>query len=181
MLNFKEEDLQKAIVERVADELLQSGDDFAGLVQKEVQARLDKIFSEKANAQIEAAIADSVNNSFDREYHRITKWGEPSGEKTTIRAELDKTINNYWSQKVDTKNGKPVDSHYGQSITRAEYLMTTICAQDFSESMKNAAINVTGHLKDGLRNQIAIIMDGMLNDLFRVRSLQDQGKVEKRY
>ena len=181
MLNINEEDLQKAIVERVSDELLRSDDDLSTLVQKEVRVRLDKIFTEQANAQIEEVIADAVNGSFDREYQRITKWGEPDGSKTTIRAELEKTINNYWSQKVETKTGKPVDSSYCPSITRAEYLMTTICAADFSESMKASALNVTGHLKDGLRNQLAIVMDGILNELFRVKSLQDQGKVEKPY
>ena len=181
MLNINEEDLKKAIVEKATDELLRHDDDLSNMVAKEVKARLDAIFINRAQAQIEAAIEAAINGSFDREYQRITQWGEPSGPKTTIRAELEKTVNNYWSQKVDSKTGKAIDGSWVTSVTRAEYLMTTICAQDFSESMKAAALNVTGHLKDGLRNQLAKVMDGILNELFHVKSLQDQGKVEKPY
>lgn len=57
--------------------------------------------------------------------------------------------------------------------------MTQICAKDFSDEMKGHAVNITGALKDGLRTQLAKHMDEMLNDLFRVKSLQDQGKAEK--
>ncbi len=59
--------------------------------------------------------------------------------------------------------------------------MTQVCAADFTEGMKASVQSVTGALKDGLRNQLAKQMDQMLNDLFRIRSLQDQGKVEKPY
>ncbi|MNH42194.1 hypothetical protein D3C79_1038450 [compost metagenome] len=59
--------------------------------------------------------------------------------------------------------------------------MTKICAEDFSKEMQQHVTNVTGSLKDGLRKQMANQMDALLNDLFKVRSLQDQGKVEKPY
>ncbi|MDQ4680748.1 hypothetical protein, partial [Stenotrophomonas maltophilia group sp. RNC7] len=70
------------------------------------------------------------------------------------------------------------DSDYN-AVTRAEYLMTQICAQDFSEGMKQSVLSVTGALKDGLRAQLAAHMDKMLDELFCIKSLQDQGKVEK--
>ena len=59
--------------------------------------------------------------------------------------------------------------------------MTKICAEDFSKQIQQSVANVTGALKDGLRNQLANQMDTMLNDLFKIKSLQDQGKVEKPY
>lgn len=59
--------------------------------------------------------------------------------------------------------------------------MTQICAEDFSKQMKDSAVNITGHLKDGLRNQMGKVMDDILSELFKVKSLQDQGKVEKPY
>lgn len=181
MLNINEDDLKTAIVAKATDEIMKDSDDLSELIAKEVKARLDAIFINRAQAQIDAAITDAINGSFDREYQRITQWGDPTGPKTTIRAELEKTVNNYWSQKVDVKTGKTTDSHYSSSVTRAEYLMTTICAQDFSETLKSSALNVTGALKDGMRNQLAQVMDNILNNLFHVKSLQDQGKVEKPY
>lgn len=180
MLNINEEDLKKAIVEKVSNEILNKDDDLTSMVAKEIKARLDKIFVDRAQAQIEAAIDAAIQVSFEREYQRVTQWGEPSGAKTTIRAELEKTINGYWSARVDPKTGKPTDSSYTH-VTRAEYLMTQVCAADFSESMKQSALNVAGALKDGLRNQMGQQMDALLESLFRVKSLQDQGKVEKPY
>ncbi|MDH1673963.1 hypothetical protein [Comamonas aquatica] len=179
MLNISEEDLKKAIVEKAADELLRQDDDLSGMVRAEVSRRLQKIFVDRVDAQIAAAVDEAVNKGFDTEYQRVNQWGQPEGEKTTVRAQLDKLISGYWTTKVDARNGKPSDG-YG-STTRAEYLMTQICAENFSEEMKKHALNIAGHLKDGLRGQMANVMDGMLNELFRVKSLQDQGKVEKPY
>lgn len=180
MLNINEDDLKAAIVEKAADEILRHDDDLSAMIRQEVKVRLDKIFTERAEAQIQRAIDDAVANSFEREYQRVTAWGEPEGGKTTIRKELEKTVSAYWSMPVEPRTGKPSSSSYN-TVTRAEYLMTQVCAEDFSKTMKDSAINITGALKDGLRNQLAKVMDDVLNGLFRVKSLQDQGKVEKPY
>lgn len=178
MLNINEEDLKAAIVEKAADDLIHD-EHLTSLVAKEVKARVDKIFVDRAEAQISLAIDEAIKTGFEREFQRTSSWGEPIGPKTSIRAELEKMVGGYWNTKVD-KYGKPSDG-YGDKMTRAEYLMTQICSGDFSEAMKQSALNVTGALKDGLRNQLAAHMDEMLNSLFHVKSLQDQGKVSKPY
>lgn len=180
MLNINEEDLKAAIVTEAADQIVKSGEDLSGIVAKEVKQRINAIFVDRVDAQIQAAIDAAVNNAFDEEYQRVTSWGQPEGPATTVRKQLEKTVSAYWTAKVDAKTGKPSSSDYS-SVTRAEYLMTQICAEDFSAAMKQSALNVTGALKDGLRNQIGQQMDVLLNDLFRIKSLQDQGKVEKPY
>lgn len=179
MLNINEEDLKKAIVAKATDELLSQDDDLSSMVSTEVQRRIQNIFAERVDAQIAAAVDAAVQKGFDTEYQRVNNWGQPEGEKTTIRTQLDKMISGYWTTKVDIRTGKPSDS-YG-TTTRAEYLMTQICAENFSEEMKKQATNIAGRLKDGLRNQMGAVMDEMLNNLFHVKSLQDQGKVDKPY
>lgn len=178
MLNINEEDLKAAIVEKVTEELLSEDRDLSSLIAAEVKKRLDKIFIDRAEKQIAAAIDTAVDGAFEREYQRVTSWGEAEGPKTSIRKELEKSVESYWGMRVDARSGKPTESSYS-SVSRAEYLMTQICAQDFSDTMKAHAVNVTGALKDGLRTQLAQHMDNMLSSLFQVKSLQDQGKVEK--
>jgi hypothetical protein len=180
MLNINEQELKDAIAQKAADEILREDNDLNGMIAKEVKTRLDRIFIDRANAQIEAAIDQAVQTAFDREYQRVTSWGEADGPKTSIRAQIDKVINGYWSEQVNAKTGKPNDG-YGDKVTRAEYLVTQMCAKDFSAQMRQDALNITGALKDGLRNQMALVMDETLNGLFKVKSLQDQGKVEKPY
>ena len=180
MLNINEEDLKAAIVAKATDEILQESDDLSALVAKEVRARLDRIFVDRAEAQIKLAIDAAVSNAFEREYTRVTTFGQPEGAPTSIRKELDKTVSAYWSAKVEPRTGKTTDSSYG-TVTRAEYLMTQVCAEDFTAGLKTSVLSVTGALKDGLRNQLAQKMDAMLNEPFYIKSLQDQGKVEKPY
>jgi hypothetical protein len=143
MLNINEEELKVAIVERAADDIVNQNSDLSDLVAKEVRRRLDNIFADRAQAQIEAAINDAITTGFSREYQRVDSFGTPVGEKTSIRAQLDKIVSGYW----DTQS----------------------------------ALNITGALKDGLRTQMAAHMDRLLSELFHVKSLQDQGKVEKPY
>jgi len=178
MLNINEQDLKDAIVSKAADEILRQDDDLTSLIAAEVKKRLDAIFIDRAEAQIQAAIDEAVKGAFEREYQRVTSWGEPEGPKTSIRKELEKTISGYWGAKVDPRSGKAATSDYN-TVTRAEYLMTQICAEDFSQGMKAHVQNITGFLKDGLRTQLARHMDDMLSNLFHIKSLQDQGKVEK--
>ncbi|MHB2048898.1 hypothetical protein [Pseudomonas sp. VEM90] len=180
MLNINEESLKVAIVSQVADQLLSEDADLSSLVDKEVKKRIDKIFDERVTAQIQKAIDETINGSFEREYRRVNQWGDQEGPSTTLRKELEKTVTAYWNGKVNPGDGKPATSDYN-SVTRAQWLMTKICAEDFSKEMQQSVANVTGALKDGLRKQIANQMDALLNDLFKVRSLQDQGKVEKPY
>lgn len=180
MLNINEQELKKSIVENVADQLLREDEDLSGIVAAEVKKRIDQIFDERVKTQIQAAIDETINGSFEREYHRVNQWGDQEGPSTTLRRELEKTVTAYWNGKVNPGDGKPASSDYN-SVTRAQWLMTKICAEDFSKQMQQHVTNVTGALKDGLRNQMAQQMDQMLSGLFSVKSLQDQGKVEKPY
>lgn len=180
MLNINEDDLKTAIVAQVADQLLSEEADLSSMVDKEIKNRIDKIFDERVTSQIQKAIDETVSGSFEREYRRVNQWGDQEGPATTLRKELEKTVTAYWTAKVNSSNGEKATSDYN-AVPRAQWLMTKICAEDFSKHMQQHAANVTGALKDGLRNQLAQHMDQMLNGLFTVKSLQDQGKVEKPY
>lgn len=118
-------------------------------------------------------------NGFEREYQKVDRWGSKVGDSTSVKKELERIVGTYWSERVDSK-GNRTDSNYN-SMSRAEFLMLKICADDFSKAVQESATNVTGALKDGLRNQLGKQMDIMLSGLFNVKSLQDQGKIEKPY
>ncbi|WP_039967900.1 hypothetical protein [Pseudomonas chlororaphis] len=180
MLNINEAELKKSIVANVAEQLLREDEDLSDLVAKEVKKRIDKIFDERVTSQIQKAIDETINGSFEREYRRVNQWGDQEGPSTTLRKELEKTVTAYWNCKVNPSDGKPSSSTYS-TVTRAEWLMTKICAEDFTKQMQTSVNAVTGALKDGLRNQLAQQMDAMLNGLFHIKSLQDQGKVAKPY
>lgn len=95
------------------------------MIRAEVDKRVNAIFVDRAEAQIKAAIDTAVTESFNTEYQRVSPWGQPEGEVTTIRKQLEKTVSGYWSAAVDPKSGKASTSGYN-TVTRAEFLMTQI-------------------------------------------------------
>lgn len=178
MLNIDVEKLEKSVADQVADHLIET-DHIVEIIRNKVDVKINAIFAESAEAIISDRVKVAINEGFERAYTKVSEYGEKIGSPTTISKELNRIVGEYWSERVD-RNGKPTSSNHN-TMTRAEYTMTTICAGDFSETMKQSALNVTGALKDGLRNQLAKQMDQLLDELFRVKSLQDQGKVEKPY
>lgn len=174
LMNIDLEKIEKLAVEQVVSEILR-GSDFDAVVEGILRKKIDVIFAEKAEAAISASIDCAIKDGFGREYQKTDSFGRPIGDKTTIGKELEKLIGSYWQQRVHKSTGQPSSDSYN-SVPRAEFLMTQICANDFSEMMKGAAVTATAKLKDGLRAEIAGQMNRLLDSLFHVRSLQDQGK-----
>ena len=85
--------IEAAIVKEAAERII-SEDDLFGRIRAAVDVRIDKLFKDQADAQIRAAIDAAITNGFDREYCRVTAWGERDGEPTTIRKELERVISN---------------------------------------------------------------------------------------
>jgi hypothetical protein len=164
--------IEDAIIADVADKII-GEDDLYSRVKKAVEQRIDALFKDKADAQIAAAIEDAIRNGFDREYCRISSWGERQGEPTTIRKELEKLISGYWNEKVD-RHGKPTSYSSTNDITRAEWLMTQLVANDFKDDMKQHVVNITAGLKDGLRKELHKTVNQLLSGTFHVKSLDDQ-------
>jgi superfamily II DNA helicase RecQ len=163
--------IQAAVVERVADEI-QSGWDWKADARKMITAKIDAAFIEGVADVVDATVKQAVEDSFDREYSKSDVFGISSGPKTTIRKELARLIDGYWSQKVD-RYGKPDTSTYGDKVTRAEWHMMQVCGEGFSKQLKQDVVNIAAHFKDGLRAQLRSETDKMLNNLFKVKSKQD--------
>ena len=167
--------IQKAVVADVADHFInENRGDLRDRITKEIDARIGKIFAEKVEEILDAEIAKTIENGFDRTYQAVDSFGHPKGEPTTIRQRLSKLTGDYWSTKVGS-NGKPTESQYN-SMSRAEYVMIQACGKDFAEQLKQEAVNVASSLKDGLRAELRKWIDTTLSQLFKVRSADDQAK-----
>lgn len=176
MITLDQDKLHDAIIDRAAEQLLESLSGGREMVRTAVDQRVNKIFAETAEKEITKRVQAAVSDALHREYFAVDNFGQKTGS-TTIAKRLDVIVGAYWSDCVD-RNGNKTDSSYN-STTRAEYIMAQVCAKDFSEQMKQAAVSVTAALKDGFRVQMAGHVDKLLDELFRVKSLQDQGKATK--
>lgn len=163
--------IEGAIVREVADKMM-GDEELYRRVRFAVDQRVDQMFEKTANAQIEAAVESAITQGFEREYQRVNSFGQPVGDRTTIRAELEKQIGGYWNEKVD-RSGKPA-SGYGADLTRAEWMMTQLVAADFQKDMKQHVVNLGGALKDKLRRELHETVNKLLSEVFRVKSDGDQ-------
>ena len=175
-MELDKERIENAIIAEVASDFVNE-ENLSSKIHAEVNKRIDALFKGRADAQISAAIDDAIRNGFEREYCRISSWGERQGEPTTIRKELEKLISGYWNEKVD-RDGKPRSYPGSNDITRAEWLMMQLVANDFKDAMKQHVINITGGLKDGLRQELHKTVNQLLTGTFHVKSLDDQKLVD---
>lgn len=171
--------IEQAIINQAVDEIVNEREIIRS-VKEEVQKRINNRFVEVMDGYIEDIIKNSVDNALDFHYQKVNNWGAPDGQPTTIRKELEKAVDGFWTEKVNPKSGKSDKDGYS-AITRAEYVMVRMIGESVEKHLKGDLTNITGALKDGIRNEVGKILDGMLGELFKIKSLQDQGKVDKWY
>lgn len=176
-LSFDLASIEAAVVDRAVDRFFDEHYDFGATLKGAVEKRINTLFAEKAEGAIAAAVDSALDDGFNREFVRVSPWGEKQGAPTTIRRELEALLTNFWQQKVD-KQGKPVTDGYN-SITRAEYQMTRIAGEDFIKNLEKHLIGSAAAFKDGLRNELRGRVDQMMGNLFHVQTAQD--KAEGRY
>lgn len=163
--------IEDAIIQQVASDLI-SDESLWDRAKRAFDARVEKLWTEVAETRLRSEIELAITNGLEREYCKVDSFGMQKGEKTTIRAELEKQISGYWNTKVD-RQGKP-STAYGADMTRAEWMMTQLVAADFKGEMKQHVINLGGSLKDHLRKQLHETVNGLLSEVFYVRSQGDK-------
>jgi hypothetical protein len=171
-MELNQERIEAAIISEVSDRII-GEDELFDRVRTAVDNRISKLFKDQADAQIRDAIDAAIKDGFDREYVRINSWGEREGEPTTIRKELEKVIGNYWNEKVD-QHGKKSNYHSDRDLTRAEWIMTKMVADDFNGQMKQHVVNLGGALKDQLRASLHGTVNELLTQVFHVNSSGDR-------
>ncbi len=170
-MQFDQTKIEQAIVDQAVDSII-SNDDIYGRVTKGINARIDAIFAEKVGPQVASAVEAIVADGFDREYQKADAFGRASGPSTSIRKELETLIQSYWTERVD-RQGKKTDSSYN-SLSRAEWMMAQICADDFSKELRQHVVNVSGALKDNFRSVLTQHVNVLLSDVFKVQSVGDR-------
>lgn len=166
------EKIEQSIIADAVDNLV-SSDDLRRRLDKAIDGRISKYFTEVGDAQIREAVVAAVKDGFERSYQPVDAFGKPEGKKTSIKDRLNELVSAYWTQRVD-QHGKPTDSTWGKVCNRAEWMMTQICAADFSDAMKQEVVNATALLKDGLRATLRGHLDKILSEVFHVKSADDQ-------
>ena len=170
-MQINQEKIEQSIVEQAVDQLA-GNDDLNQRVAVLIGQKVDAIFRETAEARIREAVETAIREGFEHSYRKVDNYGNQVGTATTISLELNRLIGGYWNERVD-KQGKATESAYN-SITRAEWMMTQLVAADFQGEMKQHIVNLGGSLKDSLRSKLQETVNGLLSEVFHVKSEGDQ-------
>ena len=171
MIQIDQARIEQSIIEQAVGEIADS-DDLRSRVASEIDRRIEALFESTVSNIIDEKVRAITLDGFEREYIKRDAFGKPIGEPTTISKELERVVHGYWKDRVD-KDGKPTKSDYN-FVTRAEYMMMKICADDFSKEMNQHVVNVGGALKDHFREVLNQHVGIMLNNVFRVESIGDK-------
>lgn len=173
-MEINQEQIEAAIIEQAVKQVV-GDEDVYNRVRNGVESRLNILFESTAKKQIEDAVGAAIRAGFDHSYCKVDYMGRPTGEPTTISAELNKMIGGYWNQSVD-KQGKSLDNNnsYNSFGTRAEWLMAQMVAADFKGEMKQHVVNIGGALKDKLRLELHETVNGLMSEVFHVKTPGDE-------
>lgn len=163
--------IEAAIIAQAVEQIV-SGDDIYNRVRIGVDEKVDAIFASKVDQVIKAKVDEIVSQGFERSYRKTDSFGRPVGQETSISKELESMISGYWSESVDRSGAKSTNG-YG-TMTRAEWMMAKVCADDFSAEMKQHVVNVGGALKDHFRTVLNEHIGILLSDVFKVNSTGDR-------
>lgn len=170
-MELNQEKIEDAIVAGVVERLVDD-DSLMERVTKGLTNRLDNFWAKAVEEKLDEEVNKAILSGFEREYQKVNAFGQKIGEPTTLSAEMQRLVGNYWSERVDT-SGKKTDSSYS-STSRAEWLMNKIVADGFTDTMKQHVGNVGGVLKDELRKELHNTVNRLLSDVFHVRSPDEQ-------
>lgn len=171
-MQIDQSQIEKAIVDQAVDKII-GDDDLYDRVRKGVDARIDKLFAGRVEDLIAETVEKITKDGFDREYRKVDSFGRPTGAPTSISKELENLLHRYWEERV-SPNGKKADSNSYNTVSRAEWTMSQICADEFSKELKQHVVNVSGALKDHFRGVLNQHIAVMLSDVFKVQSQGDR-------
>jgi len=165
------ERIEQAIVEQALDRLFEEGN-VLSVLHKRLEERVNTLWSTHGEAQIMATIDQAVKAGFEHEYTKVSSFGRPQGEPTTLAKELERQVETYWQTKVDN-NGQP-STGYGAKLTRAEWVMARMVSDSYAQQIQSMVSSCAGMFKDQLRKSLFASTNDMLSHMFKVQTPTDQ-------
>jgi hypothetical protein len=126
----------------------------AGIIARELSPQI----RDSIRAEIDTQVGTAITAALDGEFQPTDTYGSPRGEKTTLRAEVVKTAQEWLAKPV--KNGS-----YNSSKTNLDqYLTETVdraIRKELDAAVKDAKEQVLGRVKDQAAEVIAKTVTGL--------------------
>lgn len=139
------------------------------MIVKDCRAQIVETVHARVSAVINAEVNKLVHDAFiGNRYQPVTSWGEPKGEPTTIKNEIEKSISEWWKQRVDDK-GEP--SGYSSARPRATWIAQNVALEVLNGSLKAETAKLVGETRDLIKAGVSKAVTDTLEQLW-TRSLK---------
>jgi hypothetical protein len=130
------EDIQAAVVHQIVEDL---GFRLDQDIKTRINSRIDEIVNER--------IGSMVDDLLTKPYQPLDIFGDKRGEPTTIKDLLAKSLQTWWTAKVDDK-GKPQSAGaWGANKTRAEWMVGEIAKEVITNDLRGEAKTLVDQLR----------------------------------
>jgi hypothetical protein len=165
------EEIANLAAEKLADEVADKRD-IAAMASKIILARIDEMFASTIKLQIDVALSARLEEAMTQTINPVNIWGEPIGEQTSIRDQLNARAKEFWTTPVDSSGNaaKPDQYAHAKQKTRAEWMLGKIVSEKFAEEVKQNAVNILAIFKEKIRADGHAALDKHLDELVRVKS-----------
>lgn len=141
-LNIDKEDIKQDIIDAVANRI-------ADEIGRDIKTQLKA----KSSAAVENLITEIVCDLAEKTFTPVDHWGEPKGEPTTIKDMMVKSIENWWSAKVDSSGN--VSTSYSAKLTRSEYFANKVVSEYVNSKLHLEMKAIIEAGKDKVREAMA--------------------------
>ena len=137
-------------------------DEITNVMNKEARKLVEAKLSQLVEKEIRDFLKVELENIVSKVITPIDIWGEPTGKPTTIREQLAKRAQTFWTEKVD-KNGNP--TNYG-GTERAQILVRTVAEEEFTRAIRDNSKVLVDEFKKVLTETTFKTVQERVNSLF---------------
>ena len=163
-LGITKEDIMNLAVSALVDKAV-CEDQVSEIVTSTVNKRIDTFIAQKANNLVEDTLNREMEDILSKKFTPADKWGDPTGEESTIKDQLHSRALEFWNQNID-RDGNKCDRYGGRP--RHEVLFEKIVGDQFHKAISQNYTNIVGALKDALAENAKVEIGKHLDTIIRV-------------
>ena len=145
------DDLKEQIINNASNNIVSS---LKRDIKEEILKNVRSVVSQKIN--------DLVTETLGDIYQPIDSFGEPKGEKTTLREVFKKSCTDWWNEFVD-KSGNPCNEYHGQKryIMVAKEITGKVLSESLSPDLYQIAKDGKKQIEIGIKENIKEYLDNI--------------------
>jgi hypothetical protein len=142
--------VEELLVDRLAENYPCTGN-----IYEKVMKRINRIIDERVGAVVDELLV--------KEFQPFDVFGDKTGEPTTIKEMLAKSLQTWWTAPVNEQGKSVPRTAYGHKTSRAEFLVNKIAKDVIDKDLSKELREFTSETKAEIRKQMTAAIAEIIN------------------